>query len=98
MRISTLLSSAFPLLLATLALAEGASDVIDLTPANFKLVVNPEKLILVEFFAPWYPSFPSLFSLKELKLPITKVWALQGACSSLRGGCHFPQRKRHQGR
>jgi len=53
MRFSTLLTSASSLLLATLALAEGPSDVIDLTPANFKSVVSPEKLILVEFFAPW---------------------------------------------
>lgn len=31
-----------------------ASDVIDLTPGNFDAVVNPEPLVLVEFFAPWY--------------------------------------------
>ena len=30
-----------------------ASDVIDLTHDNFDAVVNPESLILVEFFAPW---------------------------------------------
>jgi hypothetical protein len=30
-----------------------------LTPSNFKSVVDPEKLILVEFFAPWYS--PILF-------------------------------------
>ncbi|KAI9467005.1 protein disulfide isomerase [Lactarius psammicola] len=53
MRLSTLLTSASSLLFATLALAEGSSDVVDLTPANFKSVVSPEKLILVEFFAPW---------------------------------------------
>jgi len=53
MRFSTLLTSVSSLLLATLALAEGSSDVIDLTPANFNSVVSPEKLILVEFFAPW---------------------------------------------
>jgi len=51
MRVPSILAS---LTLATLALAEAASDVIDLTPANFKSVVDPEKLILVEFFAPWY--------------------------------------------
>jgi protein disulfide-isomerase A1 len=53
MRISSLIPSLLSLTLATLAVAEGASDVIDLNPANFKSVVDPEKLILVEFFAPW---------------------------------------------
>ncbi|KAH9006831.1 thioredoxin-like protein [Lactarius hatsudake] len=53
MRLSTLLTSASSLFLATLVLAEGPSDVIDLTPANFKSIVSSEKLILVEFFAPW---------------------------------------------
>ncbi len=35
------------------------SDVISLTTATFEEVVNPESLILVEFFAPWYfkPSY-----------------------------------------
>lgn len=33
--------------------AEGTSDVIDLTPNNFNAIVNPESLMLVEFFAPW---------------------------------------------
>ena len=54
MRISSILASTSSLILATLALADAPSDVIDLTPSNFKLVVDPEKLILVEFFAPWY--------------------------------------------
>ena len=49
MRIPTFLS----LLLAALVVAEEPSDVIDLTPANFKSVVDSENLILVEFFAPW---------------------------------------------
>lgn len=53
MRFSSLLASLVSLTLATLAIAEAASDVVDLTPANFKSVVDPEKLILVEFFAPW---------------------------------------------
>lgn len=66
MRFSTLLTSASSLLLATLALAEGPSDVIDLTPANFNAVVSAEKLLLVEFFAPWYPFFHSFYS-SELK-------------------------------
>ena len=29
------------------------SDVISLTKDTFKTIVDPEKLILVEFFAPW---------------------------------------------
>lgn len=29
------------------------SDVLDLTAKNFKSTVDPEKLMLVEFFAPW---------------------------------------------
>jgi protein disulfide-isomerase A1 len=53
MRISSLLAPASSLLLAALVVAEGASDVIDLIPANFKSVVDSEKLLLVEFFAPW---------------------------------------------
>ncbi len=54
MRISSILASTLSLTLATFALADASSDVIDLTPSNFKSVVDPEKLILVEFFAPWY--------------------------------------------
>lgn len=53
MRIPSVLTSLFSLTLATLVLAD-AADVIDLTTSNFKSVVDPEKLILVEFFAPWY--------------------------------------------
>ncbi|GBE79475.1 Protein disulfide-isomerase [Sparassis crispa] len=53
MRYSNILLSATALILLPWALAEGASDVIDLTPANFESVVNPEPLVLVEFFAPW---------------------------------------------
>ncbi|KAH9999867.1 disulfide isomerase [Russula vinacea] len=52
MRIPSVLTSLFSLTLATLVLAD-AADVIDLTTSNFKSVVDPEKLILVEFFAPW---------------------------------------------
>lgn len=54
MRISSVLASTFSLTLATLAFADAASDVIDLTPSNIKSVVDPEQLVLVEFFAPWY--------------------------------------------
>ncbi|KAI0268270.1 protein disulfide isomerase [Gloeopeniophorella convolvens] len=54
MRLQSLLLSASSLYLSSLVLAaEGPSDVFDLTPATFKSVVDPEKVILVEFFAPW---------------------------------------------
>ena len=80
MRIPSLLAS---LSLATLALAEAASDVIDLTPSNFKSIVDLEKLILVEFFAPWYAVHFVLPFLIVTCCPLLKVRALQGACSSL---------------
>lgn len=54
MRISSILASTFSLTLATLALADAASDVVDLTPSNFNSEVDHDKLVLVEFFAPWY--------------------------------------------
>ncbi|THH32878.1 hypothetical protein EUX98_g1310 [Antrodiella citrinella] len=50
MRLSQLLSSAS--VLAFLSFAS-ASDVLDLTNANFEGTVNHEALVLVEFFAPW---------------------------------------------
>lgn len=50
MRVSRLFSSTVALAFIQAVLA---SDVIDLTPANFDSTVNPESLILVEFFAPW---------------------------------------------
>ena len=56
MRFSSILASTLSLTLATLALADAASDVIDLTPSNINSVVDSEKIILVEFFAPWYSS------------------------------------------
>ena len=101
MRISSLLAPLVSLTLATLAIAEAASDVIDLTPSNFKSVVDPEKIILVEFFAPWYTLFVLRVSLQEHKANTRsslKVRALQGACSQLRGSGHLPQRKGHQAR
>ena len=52
MRISTLFWSASSLLLAGLAAAD-ASDVLSLTESDFASTVDPEGLILVEFFAPW---------------------------------------------
>jgi protein disulfide-isomerase A1 len=54
MRFSTQFGAAtLSLVFAALAAAEGASDVIDLTPANFDATVKAEPLMLVEFFAPW---------------------------------------------
>lgn len=55
MRYSSIFSSvsALALALATLAAAEEASDVINLSASDFDSLVNPEPLILVEFFAPW---------------------------------------------
>jgi len=53
MRFSRLFSSATVLALVSVVVADGASDVINLTSDNFDAVVNPESLILVEFFAPW---------------------------------------------
>lgn len=67
MRIPSLLTSLVSLTLATLAIAETGSDVVDLTPSNFKSVVDPEKLILVEFFAPWYTLFVLRVSLQQQK-------------------------------
>ncbi|KZT39638.1 protein disulfide isomerase [Sistotremastrum suecicum HHB10207 ss-3] len=53
MRLS-LVSSAVLLGVASFAVANDApSEVIDLTAQNFESLVNPEPLILVEFFAPW---------------------------------------------
>ncbi|KAI0027357.1 thioredoxin-like domain-containing protein [Vararia minispora EC-137] len=53
MRFSSLFSTASTLLLASLALADGDSDVINLTETDFESIVSPESLMLVEFFAPW---------------------------------------------
>lgn len=56
MRFSSLVSVASAIALASLVSAEDAaesSDVLTLTKDNFSSVVNPESLILVEFYAPW---------------------------------------------
>ena len=50
MRFQSIFSTASILALASVV---AASDVIDLTPDNFDETVNPESLMLVEFFAPW---------------------------------------------
>ena len=52
MKFSSLLRSLTALALVTVAVGEGASDVIDVTPSNFEAITN-EPLVLVEFFAPW---------------------------------------------
>ncbi|EJD53585.1 protein disulfide isomerase [Auricularia subglabra TFB-10046 SS5] len=53
MRFSRFISSALLLGYAAAADAAEESDVISLTGADFSKVVDPESLILVEFFAPW---------------------------------------------
>ncbi|KIY49249.1 disulfide isomerase [Fistulina hepatica ATCC 64428] len=50
MRLSSLSALAS---LAAVALAADVSDVISLTASTFEPIVNPESLMLVEFFAPW---------------------------------------------
>lgn len=52
MKFSSLLRSLTALALVTVAIAEDASDVIDVTPNNFDTITK-EPLVLVEFFAPW---------------------------------------------
>ncbi|KAH7887702.1 thioredoxin-like protein [Phlebopus sp. FC_14] len=57
MRLSTFVSAAsvvaFTSLVAADAETEKPSDVVSVTQEMFESVVNPEPLILVEFFAPW---------------------------------------------
>ena len=52
MKFFSLLRSLTTLALVTLAVADGPSDVIDVTPSNFDAVTK-EPLTLLEFFAPW---------------------------------------------
>ncbi|KAG7096910.1 hypothetical protein E1B28_004315 [Marasmius oreades] len=77
--------SALALSIASFVVAADAedkpSDVINLTAADFEAKVNPESLILVEFFAPWCGHCKALAphyeeaatTLKEKKIPIAKV-------------------------
>jgi protein disulfide-isomerase A1 len=53
MRLSTFIPAASAFAFAALVAAEGTSDVLDLKADTFESSVNPEPLILVEFFAPW---------------------------------------------
>ncbi|KAJ1929585.1 hypothetical protein FBU59_007031, partial [Linderina macrospora] len=39
--------------LATVTLAAGSGSVVDLTPKNFKQVVDGSRDVLVKFYAPW---------------------------------------------
>jgi hypothetical protein len=50
------------------ATAALASNVIDLTPANFDDIVGSGKPALVEFFAPWYVSRPHRKSVQHASL------------------------------
>ncbi|KAI0750800.1 protein disulfide isomerase [Daedaleopsis nitida] len=78
MRFSRLFSSAAALAFVHSVLA---SDVIDLTPADFDTTVNPEALMLVEFFAPWCGHCKALAphyeeaatALKEKNIKLAKV-------------------------
>lgn len=78
---SSLLTPAAFLAAASFAYAAEDSDVINLSASNFESVVNPEPLILVEFFAPWCGHCKALAphyeeaatSLKEKNIPIAKV-------------------------
>jgi len=53
MRYNSVVKSALALAFAAVAVADDASDVINLTASTFDAKVIPEPLILVEFFAPW---------------------------------------------
>jgi protein disulfide-isomerase A1 len=84
MRFSSFVSSA--LALASLAAAEGPSDVLDLTQSTFDAAVNGP-LILVEFFAPWCGHCKALAphyeeaatELKGKNIPIAKVDCVEHA-------------------
>lgn len=52
MKLSSLLRSLTTLALVTVAIADDASDVIDVTHSNFDAITK-EPLVLLEFFAPW---------------------------------------------
>ncbi|KIJ56818.1 hypothetical protein M422DRAFT_40397 [Sphaerobolus stellatus SS14] len=82
MRLSTLVP-----VLSLWAASVLASDVLDLDATNFKSVVDPEDLILVEFFAPWCGHCKALAphyekaatTLKDKNIPIAKVDCVEQA-------------------
>lgn len=65
MRFTSFVSAASAVALASLvaadADAEKPSDVASLTQETFESTVNPEPLILVEFYAPWYVRYAVFF-------------------------------------
>lgn len=62
MRFTSFVSVASVVTLVSLASAkDAASDVLNLTKDNFASTVNPEPLILVEFFAPWQAVFTIVY-------------------------------------
>ncbi|KAI0921126.1 hypothetical protein AcW1_004792 [Taiwanofungus camphoratus] len=78
MRFPRILSSAAVFTLVSVVAADG---VISLTSSNFDAIVNPEPLILVEFFAPWCGHCKALAphyeeaatALKDKKIKLSKV-------------------------
>ena len=81
MRWSSFTTSVVAVAAATLAAAAEDSDVINLTSSNFISTVNPESLMLVEFFAPWCGHCKALAphyeeaatALKEKKIKLANV-------------------------
>lgn len=64
MRLPSFASAASVVAIASLVVAdsdaEKPSDVLSVTQDTFDSTVNPEALILVEFYAPWYVGHPVL--------------------------------------
>jgi protein disulfide-isomerase A1 len=81
------LATASLLALASRVFAEGESDVITLSASTFDEIVNPEPIILVEFFAPWCGHCKALAphyeeaatALKEKNIKIAKVDCVEEA-------------------